>query len=295
MAEAKKRYAVVTGANKGVGFGVVRQLATNGIMTVLTARDEKRGLEAVEKLKESGLSELVVFHQLDVTNPDSIASLAHFVETQFGKLDILVNNAGVVGCIINREAIRAVAGKKLEEVDWSELSTPNYELSEECLKTNYYGTKGVTEALLPLLKLSDSPRLVIVSAGVAKLSDFPDGWPKDVLSNAESLTEKRIDAVLSQLLEDLKQGLVETKGWPRYFSAYAVSKAALNAYTRILAKKYPSFYINCVCPGYTKTDLNCKSGILTIDEGAESIVRLALLPNGSPTGQFFIRKELSPF
>ncbi|XP_062029724.1 (+)-neomenthol dehydrogenase-like [Rosa rugosa] len=185
--------------------------------------------------------------------------------------------------------------QKLEEVDWSELSTPNYELSEECLKTNYYGTKGVTEALLPLLKLSDSPRLVIVSAGVAKLSDFPDGWPKDVLSNAESLTEKRIDAVLSQLLEDLKQGLVETKGWPRYFSAYAVSKAALNAYTRILAKKYPSFYINCVCPGYTKTDLNCKSGILTIDEGAESIVRLALLPNGSPTGQFFIRKELSPF
>ncbi|KAM5574677.1 hypothetical protein ABKV19_013896 [Rosa sericea] len=294
MAEAKKRYAVVTGANKGVGFGVVRQLASNGIMTVLTARDEKRGLEAVEKLKESGLSELVVFHQLDVTNPDSIASLADFVKTRFRKLDILVNNAGVMGCIINPEAFRAESSK-LEEVNWDELATPNYELSEECLKTNYYGTKGVTEALLPLLKLSDSPRLVIVSSRVAKLSDFPDGWPKDVLSNAETLTEQRIDAVLSQLLEDLKQGLVETKGWPQTFSTYSVSKAALNAYTRILAKKYPSFYINCVCPGYTKTDMNCNSGILTIDEGAESIVRLALLPNDSPTGQFFIQKELSPF
>jgi (+)-neomenthol dehydrogenase len=59
-------------------------------MTVLTARDEKRGHEAVEKLKECDLSDLVVFHQLDVTNPASIASLADFVKTQFGKLDILV-------------------------------------------------------------------------------------------------------------------------------------------------------------------------------------------------------------
>jgi len=296
MAEATKRYALVTGANKGVGFGVVKQLASNGIMTVLTARDEKRGLEAVEKLKECGLSDLVVFHQLDVTNPASIASLADFVKTQFGKLDILVNNAGVVGSILNPEALRAASKNLVQVNNWDEIITPNYELSEECLKTNYYGTKSVTEALLPLLQLSDSPRLVIVSAGAARLSHFPNGWPKEVLSDAESLTEERIDAVLSQFLEDFKQGLVETKGcWPPFFLVYSVSKAALNAYTRILAKKYPSFCINCVCPGYVKTDINCNSGILTIEEGAESVVRLALLPSGSPTGQFFNRKELAPF
>lgn len=57
---------------------------------VLTARDEKRGLEAVEKLKEFGVSDQVVFHQLDVTDPKSIESLANFIKTQFGKLDILV-------------------------------------------------------------------------------------------------------------------------------------------------------------------------------------------------------------
>ncbi|KAK9950262.1 hypothetical protein M0R45_005761 [Rubus argutus] len=72
--------------------------------------------------------------------------------------------------------------------------------------------------------------------------------------------------------------------------SYTVTEAALNAYTRILAKKYPSFCTNCVSP-----DMNCNSGILNIDEGAESIVRVALLPNGSVTGQFFIRKELTPF
>ncbi len=84
------RYAVVTGANKGIGFGTVKQLASNGVTVVLTARDEKRGLEAVDKLKEFGLSDLVVFHQLDVTDPSRVTSLADFLKTQFGKLDILV-------------------------------------------------------------------------------------------------------------------------------------------------------------------------------------------------------------
>jgi (+)-neomenthol dehydrogenase len=80
----------VTGSNKGLGFGICRQLASNGVVTVLTARDEKRGLEAVEKLKESGLSEYVVFHQLDLADPVSIASLADFIKIKYGKLDILV-------------------------------------------------------------------------------------------------------------------------------------------------------------------------------------------------------------
>ena len=80
----------MTGSNKGIGFETVRQLASNGITVVLTARDEKRGLEAVEKLQESGLSGQVIFHQLDVADTSSIASLAQFIKTQFGKLDMLV-------------------------------------------------------------------------------------------------------------------------------------------------------------------------------------------------------------
>lgn len=123
------RYAVVTGANKGIGYGICKKLALNGIVVVLTARNEKRGLEAVERLKEFGLSDFVVFHQLDVTDPSSVTSLSHFIKTRFGKLDILVsvtisfppfqffirnlsqwytwvlqvNNAGVPGGIVNAE------------------------------------------------------------------------------------------------------------------------------------------------------------------------------------------------
>ena len=83
------RYAVVTGANKGIGLEICRQLAANGVRVVLTARDGKRGLEALESLKGSGLSNLV-FHQLDVGDPSSISSIADFIKAQFGKLDILV-------------------------------------------------------------------------------------------------------------------------------------------------------------------------------------------------------------
>lgn len=82
----------MTGANKGIGLEIVRQLASAGVKVVLTARDEKRGLEALETLKASGLSDLVVFHRLDVADAASVATLTNFVQTQFGKLDILVIN-----------------------------------------------------------------------------------------------------------------------------------------------------------------------------------------------------------
>ncbi|XP_020413924.1 (+)-neomenthol dehydrogenase isoform X2 [Prunus persica] len=273
MAEATKRYAVVTGANKGIGLETVRQLASNGFTVVLTARDEKRGLEAAEKLKESGLSGQVVFHQLDVANPATVASLADFIKTQFGKLDILEGG----------------------EVDLSKLVTETYELTEKCLQINYYGAKRTAEALIPLLQLSDSPRIVNVSSGSGKLKKIPSDWAKGVFTDAENLTEERVDKVLTELLKDFKEGSLESKGWPSSMPAYIVSKAALNAYTRILGKKYPTFRINSVCPGFVKTDINFNAGVLPVEEGGARIVKLALLPNDGPTGSFFVHDEVSDF
>ncbi|XP_061340141.1 (+)-neomenthol dehydrogenase-like isoform X3 [Gastrolobium bilobum] len=236
MAEGTKRYVVVTGANKGIGFAICKQLASNGINVVLTARDEKRGLESVEKLKELDLPGHMVFHQLDVTDSASIGSFADFIRTQYGKLDILVNNAGIPGAHVDGEALAA--------------------------------------------------------AGVVNI---PNGWPKEELSDVENLTEEKIEYILNEFLKDFKEGSLETKGWPISMSAYSVSKVALNAYTRILARKYPSFCINAVCPGYVKTDINYNTGTLTPDEGAEAAVRLALLPHGSPSGLFFHRSEEKSF
>lgn len=96
----------MTGANKGIGLEICRQLASNGVEVILTARDEQRGIEAVENLRQSGVSNFV-FHQLDVKDSASAAMLAKFIETHFGKLDSLVNNAGDSGIILNSEAFRA--------------------------------------------------------------------------------------------------------------------------------------------------------------------------------------------
>ncbi|ONI22974.1 hypothetical protein PRUPE_2G161600 [Prunus persica] len=295
MAEATKRYAVVTGANKGIGLETVRQLASNGITVVLTARDEKRGLEAFDKLKESGLTGQVVFHQLDVADPASVASLADFIKTQLGKLDILVNNAGIGGVGLDSDAFKASENSGSGEganIDWTKFLTETYPLTEECLQINYYGTKRTAEALIPLLQLSDSPRIVNVSSSAGKLENIPSDWVKGVFSDSEYLTEDRVDEVLTQLLKDFKEGSIESKGWPVY-PAYRVSKAAINAYTRILAKKYPNFRINSVCPGYVKTDITFNTGILSVEEGAASVLKLALLPSDGPSGLFFVRSEVS--
>ncbi|KAI4355026.1 hypothetical protein L6164_003844 [Bauhinia variegata] len=292
-----KRYAVVTGANKGIGFGICKQLASNGIRVLLTARDEKRGLEAVEKLRELGLSDRVIFHQLDITDHASIATLENFIKTHFGKLDILVNNAGIPGLIIDEDALKAFGppGERAENIDWSKVTSQTYEFAETGVRTNYYGAKEMCEALIHLLKLSNSPRIVNVSASAGKLEKIPSGWAKDVLSDVESLTEEKLDEVLNQFLKDFKENALEAKGWPTAIPAYTVSKAALNAYTRILANKFPSFCINAVCPGYVKTDINYNAGIFSVDEGAECIVKLALLPDGGPSGLFFYRSQVDSF
>uniref|UniRef100_A0A2N9IB04 Uncharacterized protein n=1 Tax=Fagus sylvatica TaxID=28930 RepID=A0A2N9IB04_FAGSY len=105
-----KRIAIVTGANKGIGFEICKQLASNGVRVVLTARDVRRGNEAVEKLKAAGCSD-VFFHQLDVMDPTSIPALVDFIKTQFGKLDILVmqlihlNFGGILSVVLRVEIV----------------------------------------------------------------------------------------------------------------------------------------------------------------------------------------------
>ncbi|KAK0581455.1 hypothetical protein LWI29_013997 [Acer saccharum] len=170
-----------------------------------------------------------------------------------------------------------------------------YESDELCLRTNYYGTKQVTQALIPFLLQSHSPRIVNVSSTLGQLKFLSNERAKEVLRNVDDLTEEKIDQVVTEFLEDAKEGLLENKGWPVSLSAYVVSKAALNAYTRILAKKIPKISINAVNPGFVKTDINFNSGEFTIEEGARGPVMLALAPDGEPSGLIFYQTELSTF
>ncbi|KAL3349015.1 hypothetical protein AABB24_022258 [Solanum stoloniferum] len=122
---ATQRIAVVSGGNKGIGLEICRQLASKGIVVILTARDEKKGNEAViNTLKMYGHSNYnVIFHQLDVTDISSIVTLKDFIKDRFGKLDILQDLF-------------------LENL---KVATQTSDLAEECIKTNYYGAKWMNK------------------------------------------------------------------------------------------------------------------------------------------------------
>ncbi|XP_021825206.1 (+)-neomenthol dehydrogenase-like [Prunus avium] len=297
-----ERYAVVSGANKGIGYEVVRQLAAcQGVVVVLTARDEKRGRDATSQLHHLGFSN-VLFHQLDVLDPFSIQSLANFIDNRFGRLDILVNNAGASGSVVDEEALKSLnidpttwlSGKAVNKIQGAIKFT--YEKAEECLNTNYYGAKRLTEALLPLLQLSpQGGRIVNVSSLRSELKRIPSEEIRNELGDVETLTEEKVDALLRKFLVDFEQNTLEANGWTLMLPAYSISKATLNAYTRILAKKYPKMYINCVHPGFVNTDINWHTGTMTVEEGAAGPVKLALLPNGGPTGCYFDQTEVADF
>lgn len=117
------------------------------------------------------------------------------------------------------------------------------------------------------------------------------------MNDTKALSEERIDEILEVFFKDMKEGSLETKNWPLYLSAYTLSKAAMNAYTRLLAKMHPRFMVNSVCPGYVRTNINFYTGPLNVEDGARSVVRLAFLPtdgNGH-SGLFFSKDEISPF
>ncbi|KAF8403490.1 hypothetical protein HHK36_011594 [Tetracentron sinense] len=316
-------YAVVTGANKGIGLEIVRKLACEGVTVVLTARDEERGKEATSSLVESGFSN-VVFHQLDVQDPVSVERFAKFVQTRLGRLDILVtnqccipqtapwpkftdhilqvNNAGASGVVVDEAGLKAL---NIDPVSWLSGKATNlvqgviqqtYEKAEECLDTNYYGCQRVTEALIPLLQLSNSgARIVNVSSLRGELKRIPNEQTRNILGDVDTLTEDKLNGILQSFLHDLRQDELEANGWTTMVPAYSISKATLNAYTRVLAKRYPDMCINCVHPGYVNTDINWHTGTMTVEEGARGPVMLALLPAGGPSGCYFDQTELSEF
>jgi len=151
----ERRVALVTGANKGIGFETVRSLARRGCCLLLGARDMSLGESAAARLRDEGLD--VRFLQIDVTEAESVASAARIVDEKFGRLDILVNNAGI------NAAGRATA------------STSPLEDVRRTYQVNVFGVIAVTNAFLPLLrKAGRSARIVNVSSGTGSFFHHAD-------------------------------------------------------------------------------------------------------------------------
>lgn len=154
MADSKK-IALITGANKGIGFEIARQLGVKGMSILVGTRDQTRGDEATRRLQSEGIT--ASFVHIDVTDQMAVNSAASFIDQIYGKLDILVNNAGI--------SIRE------GRVAPSELDV---EIMRRTYETNVFGVLAVTKAMLPLLRRSDAGRIVNISSSVGSLTLYSD-------------------------------------------------------------------------------------------------------------------------
>jgi len=158
-----KRVAIVTGANRGIGFETCRQLARRGFKVVLAARDGAKGEPAARRLREEGLD--VEFAPLDVTDDESVRRFARQLEKTHGRVDVLVNNAGIM-----------IDGKEGDGPKAASILDAKVDTMRRTMEVNVYGALRVTQALLPLMP-RDGARVINVSSGMGQLSDMNGGWP----------------------------------------------------------------------------------------------------------------------
>jgi NAD(P)-dependent dehydrogenase (short-subunit alcohol dehydrogenase family) len=227
MARGQK-LALVTGANRGIGFETCRQLADAGFHVMLTSRDPGKGQRAADLLRRQGKD--VGYEHLDVTDSKSITRLLGIVRRRTGRLDALVNNAAVY---------------LDEDVSVFEVDEQTVRAT---LETNFYGPLAMCRAFIPVMQAQRYGRVVNVSSGAGQLSE---------------MTGRS--------------------------AAYKVSKAALNALTRIVADevRHANVKVNAACPGWVRTSMGGPHAPRSVEQGADTIVWLATLPEEGPTGGFF--------
>ena len=196
-----KKVALISGANKGIGFETARQLGRQGITVLLAARNPKKGAEAAAQLRGEEIDAHPV--TLDVSDPESIRRAAEQVERDYGRLDILVNNAGVM----------------LDDQE-SKASEQSLETWRKTFDTNVFGLIATTEAFLPLLRKSEAGRIVNLSSilGSITLHAQPGSPVYDSKgSPAYNVSKSTVNAYTVQLAYELKDTKIKVNaahpGW----------------------------------------------------------------------------------
>ncbi|RMI27435.1 SDR family oxidoreductase [Streptomyces triticirhizae] len=192
----RRKVALVTGANKGIGRGVAEELAARGMTVLLGARDARRGEEAAASVRAAGGDAHAV--ALDVTDQATVRAAARTVEERFGRLDVLVNNAGITG------SGRVTPDQAHDQVP----SSVELDMVRAVFETNVFGVIAVTNAMLPLLRRSAAPRVVNVSSHAASLTltSDPEGPFASLLPSAAYAPSKSaLTALTVQYANELRK------------------------------------------------------------------------------------------
>nr|WP_068890956.1 SDR family NAD(P)-dependent oxidoreductase [Pedobacter panaciterrae] len=233
--------ALITGGNKGLGQQVAKELVGQGYLVLLGSRDFENGKKASEEIGESAYP-----IQLDVTDAQSINSAAERITAEFGRLDLLVNNAAIAQSGNYSSVSEVLESSKASVASLDEIRT--------LFETNVLGVLAVTQAMLPLIRLSNSGRIINISSALGSLTLNSDvNFP-----------------------------------YRSYFGAtYSASKTALNAMTLALAIELEEtgIKVRAASPSFTATAMNDFQGTDSVEVGAKALV-LAALDTDSPTGSF---------
>jgi carbonyl reductase 1 len=246
---APGRIAVVTGANKGIGYFIALHLGLSGFFSkvILGCRDAGRGTAAVNELQKMVTTGDVTFQfsPLSIGDSSSHFQFCKKMEEEFGKVDVLVNNAGF-------------AYKNADP-------TPFQGQTEKTLAINYFGLVDFTEQMLPLLEKGTDPRLINVASMAGRLNQVS---PKlQAKMTDDLLTIEELNMLMNQFKDDVAIGTHSKNGWSN--SNYGISKLGVIAATRVWARQYPSIKVNSCCPGYCQTDMTSQRGRRPPEEGAK--------------------------
>lgn len=266
MVPLTPRVAVVTGANKGIGYFIALQLGLSGLFSkiILGCRDPTRGGIAANEMNEiaAGKAEFQ-FMPLTIGEKESHSSFFQRMQEEFGKVDVLVNNAGF-----------AYKGSD---------PTPFKGQTEKTLGVNYYGLVDFTETMLPLLRKGDDPRLVNVASMSGYLNQVSPDLQKKFAD--KSLTIPELNQLMDEFAAAVEAGDHKKKGFSN--SNYGMSKLGVIAATRIWARQEAgTISVNSCCPGYCATDMSSNRGPRPAEEGARNAVIPATMPN-PPNGAHF--------
>jgi len=159
-----KRIAVVTGANKGIGLEICKQLLQNDFYVILTARTERKGQDAISLL--STISSDIEFFKLDVTRQEDVSALSQYISEKFTHCDVLINNAGIFP-----------DPRDDPDNNWPSILTADIKHIQQGIECNSYGTLRMCQALIPLMQKNNYGRIVNISSGMGQLSDMNGGCP----------------------------------------------------------------------------------------------------------------------